>query len=135
MNDYQPEKKGNLSDHLSNERTFLSWIRTSIGIMAFGFVVERFALFIKQLSLLLGESHLINSSYPAPVFQGYSAILGICLVAFGALISALAFVHYYKIEKEIENDAYAPSKLLNAILSLGVVVIGIFLVFYLLSSI
>ncbi|HBF42637.1 MAG TPA: hypothetical protein DDW42_03215, partial [Desulfobacteraceae bacterium] len=24
--------------HMANERTFLSWIRTSIGIMAFGFV-------------------------------------------------------------------------------------------------
>ena len=30
---------GNVSDHLANERTFLAWIRTSIGIMAFGFVV------------------------------------------------------------------------------------------------
>jgi len=30
--------------HLANERTFLAWIRTSIGIMAFGFVVEKFGL-------------------------------------------------------------------------------------------
>ncbi len=28
--------------HMSNERTFLAWIRTSIGIMAFGFVLENF---------------------------------------------------------------------------------------------
>ena len=28
--------------HMANERTFLSWIRTSIGIMAFGFVIEKF---------------------------------------------------------------------------------------------
>jgi len=27
--------------HTANERTFLAWIRTSIGIMAFGFVVEK----------------------------------------------------------------------------------------------
>ena len=27
--------RGNASDHLANERTFLAWIRTSIGIMAF----------------------------------------------------------------------------------------------------
>lgn len=27
--------------HMANERTFLAWIRTSIGIMAFGFVVEK----------------------------------------------------------------------------------------------
>ena len=39
--------------HMANERTFLAWIRTSIGIMAFGFVVEKFALFIKQMSIVL----------------------------------------------------------------------------------
>ena len=39
---------------MANERTFLAWIRTSIGIMAFGFVVEKFALFLKQVSYLLG---------------------------------------------------------------------------------
>jgi len=26
--------------HLANERTFLAWIRTSLGIMAFGFLIE-----------------------------------------------------------------------------------------------
>lgn len=49
-------KSSNARDHMANERTFLAWIRTSIGIMAFGFVVEKFALFIKQITLLLGES-------------------------------------------------------------------------------
>jgi putative membrane protein len=36
--------------HFANERTFLSWIRTAIGIMAFGFVVEKFSLFLKYLA-------------------------------------------------------------------------------------
>jgi putative membrane protein len=44
---------GSASDHLANERTFLAWIRTGIGIMAFGFVVVKFTLFVKQLSLVL----------------------------------------------------------------------------------
>lgn len=35
-------------DHMANERTFLAWIRTSIGIMAFGFVVEKFALKLRM---------------------------------------------------------------------------------------
>lgn len=34
--------------HLANERTFLSWNRTSISLLAFGFVIERFDLFIRQ---------------------------------------------------------------------------------------
>ncbi len=50
------KKQGNTSDHLANERTFLAWIRTSIGIMAFGFVVVKFSLFVKQLSILVGKA-------------------------------------------------------------------------------
>ena len=38
--------------HMANERTFLAWIRTAIGIMAFGFVVEKFSLFLKYLALI-----------------------------------------------------------------------------------
>ena len=30
--------------HMANERTFLAWIRTCIGIMAFGFVIEKFII-------------------------------------------------------------------------------------------
>jgi putative membrane protein len=41
--------------HMANERTFLAWIRTSIGIMVFGFVVEKFALFVREASYLLGK--------------------------------------------------------------------------------
>ena len=39
----------NLPEHQANERTFLSWLRTSIAIIAFGFVLERFSLFLKYL--------------------------------------------------------------------------------------
>ena len=32
------------TDHSANERTYLAWIRTSIAIMAFGFLIEKFDL-------------------------------------------------------------------------------------------
>jgi len=37
----------NFGDHSANERTFLAWVRTAIGIMAFGFLVEKFDLFLQ----------------------------------------------------------------------------------------
>ncbi|UZJ63104.1 DUF202 domain-containing protein [Sphingobacterium sp. KU25419] len=59
----QPQKK--TSDHLANERTFLAWIRTSIGIMGFGFVVVKFSLFVKQVSLILhNQQHTIQKVTP-----------------------------------------------------------------------
>jgi uncharacterized membrane protein YidH (DUF202 family) len=117
--------------HMANERTFLAWIRTSIGIMAFGFVVEKFALFIKQMSLILGTANIENASPPS---QGYSAIFGIFLVGLGAIMGVLAFIRYKKIEKQIDEDTYKPSLVLNILLTISVLAIGIFLVTYLIHS-
>jgi len=124
----QSPKVRNRRVHLANERTFLAWIRTSIGIMAFGFVVERFSIFVKQVSYFLGKEVSLPS-------RGYSAALGISLVALGALMGVLSFIRYKKIEKEIDEDTYQSSLILDIMLALAVLVIGIFLVIYLIHSI
>lgn len=67
-----------LNDHLANERTYLAWVRTGIGIMAFGFVVVKFSLFVKQIGFVL------QTKISAPS-HGYSSIIGIILVALGTL--------------------------------------------------
>ena len=117
--------------HMANERTFLAWIRTSIGIMAFGFVVEKFALFIKQMSLILGNANIENALPPS---HGYSAIVGIFLVGLGTLMGLLAFVRYKKVEKQIDEDTYQPSSILDILLTISVLAVGIFLVWYLIHS-
>ena len=45
------DPSANMRDHFANERTFLVWIRTSIAMMGFGFVIVKCILFIKQISL------------------------------------------------------------------------------------
>jgi putative membrane protein len=37
--------------YMAAERTFLAWIRTGIAFMAFGFVVARFGLFLREIAL------------------------------------------------------------------------------------
>jgi putative membrane protein len=37
------EERATLRDHLAAERTFLSWVRTGLALMGFGFLVARFA--------------------------------------------------------------------------------------------
>lgn len=80
-----------LRDHLANERTFLAWIRTSIGIMAFGFVVEKFSLFLKQIASLLGKASESDHSFHV---SHYSPWFGIFLVVIGAGICLLAYIKY-----------------------------------------
>ena len=126
--DKQSPKVRNRRVHMANERTFLAWIRTSIGIMAFGFVVERFSIFVKQVSYFLGKEVSLPS-------RGYSAALGISLVALGALMGVLSFIRYKKVERQIDEDTYQPSMILDIMLVISVLAIGIFLVTYLIHSI
>ncbi|MEK6681671.1 MAG: DUF202 domain-containing protein [Nitrospirota bacterium] len=128
IEDKKSRKVSNRRVHMANERTFLAWIRTSVGIMAFGFVVEKFALFLKQLSYFLGKEVV-----PPP--RGYSSVFGIFLVGLGALMGVLAFIRYKKVEKQIDEDTYRPSQILNVLLAISILVIGIFLVIYLVHSI
>jgi putative membrane protein len=126
----EPKKPigGSPSDHLANERTYLAWVRTSIGIMAFGFVVVKFNLFIKQIAIVLQKQIAIDG-------HGYSAVLGIFLVGFGALVGLLAFLRYKLTEKQLTDATYKPSALLSTMLAVSIVVVGILLVVYLVHSV
>jgi putative membrane protein len=125
--DINPSRIRNRRVHMANERTFLAWVRTSIAIMAFGFVVEKFSLFVKQMAYYLGKE-------AAPPPQGYSSLVGIVLVGLGVVIGVLAFIRYKKVEHQIDDDTYKPSAILSVMLFLSVLAIGIFLVLYLIHS-
>jgi len=112
---------------MANERTFLAWIRTSISIMAFGFVVEKFSLFVKQMAYYLGKE-----ATPPPA--GYSSMIGIVLVGLGVLMGVLAFIRYKKVERQIDDDTFQPSAILSILLALSIIAIGFFLVLYLVHS-
>lgn len=122
------EKRNNASDHLANERTFLAWIRTSIGIMAFGFVVVKFSLFVKQISMILGKENIIHS-------KGYSGILGIVLVAVGTVTAVLSYIRYINSEKQINEGYYKHSSLLITVLTTFIFLVSVLLIVYLVNSI
>jgi putative membrane protein len=66
------------------ERTLLAWNRTSLALMAFGFVIERFGLFVHLLSLEEGGS----------LQRGFSFWIGLAFIVLGALTSAAAITQY-----------------------------------------
>ena len=122
-----PAQVRNRRVHMANERTFLAWIRTSIAIMAFGFVVEKFSLFVKQLAYYLGKE-------AAPPPQGYSSMIGIVLVGLGVVMGVLAFIRYKKVERQIDDDSYQPSAILSVLLAISIIAVGFFLALYLVHS-
>ena len=70
------------SDHAANERTFLAWVRTAIAIMAFGFLVERFDLFLQIAGQTLARRAL------SPTGQLIGNTAGLILIGLGAGLTA-----------------------------------------------
>lgn len=114
-------------EHLANERTYLAWTRTGIGIMAFGFVVVKFSLFVKQIALSLGTDTIPQ--------KGYSAMIGIFLVVAGALTSLLSFIRYRRNMKLIREQQFQYSPFLVSVLTVVIVTFSIALVAYLVQAV
>ncbi len=78
------------------ERTLLAWQRSAIALMGFGFVVERFGLFLR-----------IVTNQPLSIAQrGASLWLGVALLLLGALIGVVSAIQFRQVvrglgEKEI----------------------------------
>lgn len=71
------------------ERTLLAWVRTGLTIMAFGFVVARFGLFLH----MLGAQH-IGTTAPNPTPWEFSNLTGVALILCGVACMFLgAFQH------------------------------------------
>ncbi len=118
------EKSGKLMPasrraHMANERTFLAWIRTSIGVIAFGFAVERSA-FISSVEQTLSRS--------------LTRFAGFVLMAFGVMISAFVFIRYIIVEKELDRGMYKPNMFLTSAVASFVIAIGMFLIIILLTG-
>ncbi len=75
--------------HMANERTFLAWARTSISMLAFGFVIERFDIFLRHL-LALSEGTIKT---PPSKHIMYLSLFSFFLAGFTILFSGVRFVN------------------------------------------
>jgi putative membrane protein len=90
------------SDHAANERTFLAWVRTAIAVMAFGFLVERFDLFLEIAGQTLDRRTLSLGGHLA------GDIAGLILMGLGGITIILALVRFRKTSKEIDSAEVLP---------------------------
>lgn len=111
--------------YFAAERTLLAWVRTGIAVMAFGFVVARFALF---LSLLPAAP---QSNYASRL----SPLIGAALVVIGAAAIAAGTLEYRRYCAALRpEDLPSPhATRLPQTLAWLIVVLGVVLVFVLLT--
>jgi putative membrane protein len=72
-----------LTDALANERTFLAYLRTALAFIAFGFVIARFSLFEREMSLVAHVT--LPGPHTSALFGAVMAISGVIIGLYGAL--------------------------------------------------
>ena len=66
------------------ERTLLAWQRSAIALMGFGFVVERFGLFMR----------MVSHQPLSPSQRGFSLWLGVVLLLIGAAVAVMSAMQF-----------------------------------------
>jgi putative membrane protein len=117
----------NFSDHSANERTFLAWVRTAIAVMAFGFIVEKFDLFLEVAAPSLAGRAL---SLPG---QRFGNIAGLALIVVGTAMVAIAAGRFLITAKKIDSADLqsGPGSRIDVALAVLLVLLGAALFLYL----
>jgi putative membrane protein len=123
------------TDHAANERTFLTWLRTGIAVIAFGFVVEKFNLFVLTIASTAAidparRSQFERLSGPLGGYEGLALILiGIIIV----VIAAVRFARTRRLIDDQEMHTAGSSRVelvLTAVLALVIAGFSAYLVLY-----
>jgi putative membrane protein len=117
----------NFRDHAANERTFLAWVRTAIAVMAFGFIVERFDLFLEIAAPTLAIRALPWLS------QRFGNIVGLVLIVLGTAMVAVAMIRFLRDAKAIDSEEThsQPRSRIDIALAILLVLLGTALFVYL----
>lgn len=121
------------SDHAANERTFLAWVRTGIAVIAFGFVIEKFNLFLLTVasSAISGAPQRAHELLSKPLgrYEGLAFMFG------GVAIVALATTRFVRTARLLDDpETHSASNvraelILSAALVLLATVYSIYLAF------
>ena len=111
------------------ERTLLAWLRTGVTIIAIGFVVARFGLFVQLLALQ-------TPSHPSSTSSPISAGLGVAFVVVGSLAILFAAIQHSRFVATLSSPDLPPAYSRNTAVALSLVVaaLGIALAGYLFAA-
>src|ERR1017187_4857887 len=97
---------------LAAERTLLAWQRSAIALMGFGFVVERFGLFLQMM----------NHEPLRGTQRAFSLGLGVALLIPGAAVALISARQFHQLLKNLQPDMAPPGYWTHAGVFLNVVI-------------
>ena len=101
------------------ERTLLAWQRSAIALMGFGFVVERFGLFL-QLAAHQSETG---------AQRNFSLSAGVFLLVLGAAVALISARQFHQVHKNLDPSFVPPGYWTNVGVFLNVLLAVISLIF------
>jgi len=109
------------NDHAANERTFLAWVRTGIAVMAFGFVIEKFNLFVLTVATAtsLDAGRRLQLERLSGPFGRYD---GLALILIGIALVVVAAARFVRTGRLINDEEVHPAAGVRAELILSAAV-------------
>jgi putative membrane protein len=117
-----PQKQGEteIREHLANERTLLSWVRTGVSLISIGLVVERAGAFV-DASMKVGATSA-------------SELFGLALALLGALTLIIGTTQFLNNRRRISTGEFVPSAAAYLIIVAGSLAFaGAFVIYVLLT--
>jgi putative membrane protein len=98
MSERGPQQHGEteIREHLANERTLLSWVRTGVSLISLGLVVERAGALAKAANLQVGST-------------SGSDFFGLALALLGSLTLILGTAQFLKNRRGISSGTFESS--------------------------
>ena len=95
-----------IREHLANERTLLSWVRTGVSLISLGLVVERAGALAKAANLKVGSATA-------------SELFGLSLALLGALTLILGTAQFLRNRRSISAGDFEPSVIVYLVIVAG----------------
>jgi len=107
----------------ATERTLLAWNRTAIALMGFGFVVERFGLFL----------HVVLGRPEDPLHRYASLVIGVAFILLGVLLLLLSVRQYRKVIQTLGPEEIPSGYWVNGgvLVNIVLAMLGLALIAYL----
>ena len=81
--------------YFAAERTLMAWVRSALGLMALGFVIDRFGLVLRQIAPQVGAEHYSKA---------FSFWAGTILVVVGAVMALVAALRYWRFAHHYRHE-------------------------------
>ena len=121
--------------YLANERTFLSWVRTSIALIGLGFIISKFSFFLTEFRIIIyrysADSPELNPYQTQFSIDQISNWIGIGTVSLAIVLILFALKNYLNTHKSIKTQTYSPNQKTIYFTTAIIVLLSIFVFVYL----